>query len=56
MSPREAAVARRLPKVKTVIPMHFGTFPPLIGRPNQLRDLSPGVEIRELQPGKPVDW
>ena len=33
MSPREAAVACRLLKTKKVIPMHFGTFPPLTGRP-----------------------
>ena len=57
MSPREAAVACRLLGAKTVIPMHFGTFPTLIGRPNQLQDLAPrGVEIRELTPGKPIDW
>jgi L-ascorbate metabolism protein UlaG (beta-lactamase superfamily) len=57
MSPREAAVACRLLKAKTVIPMHFATFPPLIGRPSQLRDVAPqGVDIRELQPGKPINW
>jgi len=57
MSPREAAVACRLLDAKTVIPMHFGTFPPLVGRPDRLRELAPsGIEIRELHPGKPINW
>jgi|SRR5579883_2705548 len=58
MSPREAAVACRLLKAKRVIPMHFGTFPPLTGRPAQLSEslAAPGVTIWELQPGKTVEW
>ncbi|HVW86766.1 MAG TPA: metal-dependent hydrolase [Bryobacteraceae bacterium] len=56
MSPREAAVACRLLKAKTVVPMHFGTFPALIGRPNQLQDLAKDTKIWELQPGKTVTW
>lgn len=56
MGPREAAVACRLLNVKTVIPMHFGTFPALIGRPNQLKAMAPGTEILELEPGKSVNW
>lgn len=58
MSPREAAKAVRLLQVKTIIPMHFGTFPALTGRPEQLaeliRDLPAGV--RALEPGKPFRW
>lgn len=56
MGPREAAVACRLLKVKTVIPMHFGTFPSLVGRPEQLQKLAPETEIRELNPGEPIIW
>ncbi len=56
MGPREAAVACRLLKVPTVIPMHFGTFPPLTGRPDQLQKLVPDTKIWELKPGKPVIW
>ena len=59
MSPREAALACGLLKVKKVIPMHFGTFPPLTGTPQQLaeliRDLH-ATEVWPLEPGKPVEW
>ncbi len=58
MSPREAAVACRLLKAKKVVPMHFGTFPPLTGRPDQLQKLiaDTATEVWALEPGKPVDW
>jgi hypothetical protein len=36
--------------------MHFGTFPPLVGRPEQLRELAPGVEVVGLEPGQTLDW
>jgi len=59
MSPREAALACRLLKPRKVIPMHFGTFPPLSGRPEQLAELIrdlPGTAVWALEPGKPVTW
>jgi L-ascorbate metabolism protein UlaG (beta-lactamase superfamily) len=56
MSPREAAVACRLLNVPTVIPMHFGTFPPLTGRPDQLQTLAPKTKVWELVPGNTVEW
>ena len=58
MSPREAAVACRLLRAQRVVPMHFGTFPPLTGTPEKLRELiaDTGTEVWELQPGKPVEW
>jgi L-ascorbate metabolism protein UlaG (beta-lactamase superfamily) len=56
MSPREAAVACRLLAAPTVIPMHFGTFPPLTGRPDALQQLAKNTKIWELEPGKTVSW
>ena len=56
MSPREAAVACRLVAAPTVIPMHFGTFPPLTGRPDALQSLAKNTKIWELEPGKTVSW
>jgi L-ascorbate metabolism protein UlaG (beta-lactamase superfamily) len=58
MGPHEAAHAARLLKVKTVIPMHFGTFPVLTGRPEDLaaklqRD---GIRVWPLKQGEPVTW
>ena len=55
MGPREAAHAIRFLGVKHVIPMHYATFPFLVGRPEQLReqtkDIS-GLEIHALKPGE----
>jgi L-ascorbate metabolism protein UlaG (beta-lactamase superfamily) len=55
MSPREAAVGIRLLGVRHVVPMHFGTFPPLVGTPEALRDRTgdiSGLEIHALKPGE----
>jgi L-ascorbate metabolism protein UlaG (beta-lactamase superfamily) len=59
MGPRGAALACRLLQVPKVIPMHFGTFPPLTGRPEQLAELVKGqveCEVWALEPGKTVKW
>ena len=55
MSPREAAYACRLLGAKRVVPMHFGTFPPLVGRPNALSDLTrdiPDFQVVTFAPGE----
>lgn len=51
MSPREAACACNLLRPKTVIPMHFGTFPVLVGRPSELQKLVPDIDVVQLKPG-----
>jgi L-ascorbate metabolism protein UlaG (beta-lactamase superfamily) len=58
MGPREAALACRLLRPRKVVPMHFGTFPPLTGRPQDLRERITGLEttVWELEPGKTVEW
>lgn len=59
MSPREAALACRMIRPKKVIPMHWGTFPPLTGTPadlaDRIKDL-PGTEVWPLEPGVTVTW
>ena len=54
MGPRSAAEAIRMLGVKTVVPMHFGTFPVLVGTPDDLRreasDVE-GLEVIDLEPG-----
>jgi L-ascorbate metabolism protein UlaG (beta-lactamase superfamily) len=54
MGPREAAVACELLGVKRVVPCHWGTFPLLRGRPEQLAELAPGVQVEQIQPGDSV--
>jgi L-ascorbate metabolism protein UlaG (beta-lactamase superfamily) len=52
MDPPRAAHAVRLLGVKRVICSHFGTFPPLVGTPAELRSLVPAdVEVPDVTPG-----
>lgn len=55
MGPEEAAYAMaKLMKPKTVIPMHYGTFPPLKGTPEEFISAlgdSP-IEVKVMQPGE----
>jgi L-ascorbate metabolism protein UlaG (beta-lactamase superfamily) len=56
MDPAGAALAVKLLKVKTVIPMHFGTFPALKGTPAELRAAlkkeHSSAKVLELKPGE----
>jgi L-ascorbate metabolism protein UlaG (beta-lactamase superfamily) len=56
MDPVGAALATKLLKVKTVIPMHFGTFPPLKGTPDELRaalkQQKVTAKVVEVKPGE----
>jgi L-ascorbate metabolism protein UlaG (beta-lactamase superfamily) len=55
MDPQRAARAVDLLGVKTVVPMHFGTFPALTGRPKALQDLvGSGVKVLDIKPGDTV--
>ena len=57
MGPRSAAEAIRLLGVKTVIPMHYGTFPVLVGTPDELRkeaDDVDGLEVVDMKPGDSI--
>jgi L-ascorbate metabolism protein UlaG (beta-lactamase superfamily) len=52
MGPREAAYAVKLLAPKTVLPIHWGTFPPLKGTPEELAKLvEPGVKVERWKPG-----
>jgi len=55
MSPLEASYACRFLNPKYMIPMHYGTFPPLIGTPDQLKTLTKDLtemNIIALKPGE----
>jgi L-ascorbate metabolism protein UlaG (beta-lactamase superfamily) len=57
MGPREVSVAIRLLNAHHVVPMHFGTFPMLTGRPEMLRELTQdiaGLEIHAIKPGETI--
>lgn len=55
MDPRQAALACKFLEVREVIPIHWGTFPLLKGRPEHLRrelaSLGVNCEVVALEPG-----
>jgi L-ascorbate metabolism protein UlaG (beta-lactamase superfamily) len=57
MDPKGAALAASYVKAKTVVPMHFGTFPVLAGTPRELEAALKGrAKVRVLEPGKPATF
>ena len=50
MGPRDAARAAELAGVKRVVPVHYATFPVLVGTPAELRSHT-DIEVVELEPG-----
>jgi len=55
MGPERAAKAVELLRVKTVVPMHFATFPILSGSPSQLQELVGNkVKVLDIKPGDSV--
>jgi L-ascorbate metabolism protein UlaG (beta-lactamase superfamily) len=55
MGPKEAALAVKLLGSTTVLPLHFGTFPPLKGTPDQLAALvGQEVDVARIAPGDSI--
>ena len=55
MGPKEAAIAARYLGAKTILPLHFGTFPPLKGTPEQLAALiDSGIQVVSWKPGETI--
>jgi L-ascorbate metabolism protein UlaG (beta-lactamase superfamily) len=56
MGPAGAARAAALWGVRAVVPIHYGTFPILVGTPDQLRDelLGVGVSVDVIAPDRGV--
>jgi L-ascorbate metabolism protein UlaG (beta-lactamase superfamily) len=56
MDPKGAALAASFVKARTVVPMHYGTFPLLAGTPQQLEAALKGkAKVLVLEPGKPAE-
>jgi L-ascorbate metabolism protein UlaG (beta-lactamase superfamily) len=55
MDPKEGAMAAKLLGAKTVLPIHWGTFPPLTGTPQELASLvDANVKVVYWSPGESV--
>ena len=55
MGPREAALAAQFLEPKAVLPIHFGTFPPLTGTPDELAALlKDSIEVIRMSPGDTI--
>lgn len=55
MGPTEAALAAQLLEVKIILPLHFGTFPPLTGTPDELaRLLGNSAQVVRCVPGETI--
>lgn len=56
MGPKAAALAAKYLLLKTVLPIHYGTFPVLTGTPAELTALLEGssIEVLQMKPGESV--
>lgn len=55
MGPKEAALAAQFLEPKAILPIHFGTFPPLTGTPEQLESFLKGsIEVIKIAPGQSI--
>jgi L-ascorbate metabolism protein UlaG (beta-lactamase superfamily) len=55
MGPKEAAVALELLGTRRCVPCHYGTFPILVGTPDELRQLAPDVDVVDVEPGGTIE-
>jgi L-ascorbate metabolism protein UlaG (beta-lactamase superfamily) len=59
MGPKGAARAAQLLGVARVVPIHYGTFPILVGTPDQLREelqrIGADVEVLSPEPGQTIE-
>jgi L-ascorbate metabolism protein UlaG (beta-lactamase superfamily) len=56
MGPKDAAIAAEFLHPKIVVPIHYGTFPPLFGDPKEFARLAEGIaKVAILQPGESVE-
>ncbi|MCJ1908592.1 metal-dependent hydrolase [Planococcus ruber] len=56
MGPDDAAYAVELIKPKTVVPIHYNTFPPINQDPEYFKGLVKGAEVKIMQPGDVIDY
>jgi L-ascorbate metabolism protein UlaG (beta-lactamase superfamily) len=56
MGPKAAALAAKYLLLKSVLPIHYGTFPALTGTPDELAVLleGSGIEVLKLKPGESI--
>jgi L-ascorbate metabolism protein UlaG (beta-lactamase superfamily) len=55
MGPEDAAYAAKLLKPKTVVPIHYNTFPPIKQDPNKFIELLEENNGKVLQPGQAIE-
>lgn len=55
MGPEEAAVALELLGNPRCVPSHWGTFGLLTGTPEKLRELAPGADVVDVEPGGTIE-
>ncbi|MFP5114519.1 metal-dependent hydrolase [Bacillaceae bacterium C204] len=55
MGPEDAVYAAKLLKAKTVVPIHFNTFPPIKQDPHKFIDMLEDKNGKVLQPGEAIE-
>lgn len=59
MGPKQAAYAAKMMNLRTVIPIHWGTFvPPLNGTPDKLKKHldETSIEVKAMEPGDSIEF